>query len=207
MISTCCGCQRYTTRRLPYALERSRHHHTIPRRSGQRRVVPRSCSDSARRARRQNTQSCSGNLASNSFVLVPKSLGSKKTARAPVGSVKSVLMSIENTLFRKKLARVIRDDCTNQASKSKLTRDFNDRPNQNCLSNSLPPPPHKRQSGLRWMTISIVRPAAPRLSISCSTPCEKNADRTAPVSARVRLCSTAKSSPTSTSSRLIPAVA
>src|SRR6185437_711871 len=90
-----------------------------------------------------------GNLASKSLVLVPKSLRLTKTARAPLGRRKSVLMSVEKTLFRKKLVRVIRDDCANQASESKLTRDCNDRPNQNCLSNSLPPPSHKRQSGLR----------------------------------------------------------
>jgi len=34
-------------------------------------------------------------------------------------------MSVENTLFRKKLARVIRDDCANQASESELSRDVN----------------------------------------------------------------------------------
>src|SRR5215469_9686177 len=128
-----------------------------------------------------------------------------KTARAPLVRCKSVLMLVEKTLFRKKLARVIRDDCANQASESKLTRDFNDRPNQNCSSNSLPVPSHKRQSGLRITTIVIVRPAS-HLLMSCNTSCEKSADRTAPVSACVRLCSTAKSNPTNTS-RQIPTVA
>jgi hypothetical protein len=56
------------------------------------------------------------------------------------------------------------------------------------------------------MRIWIVRPA-PHWSTSRSTPWEKSADKTAPVSACVRLCSTAKKSPTSASRRTIPAVA
>jgi hypothetical protein len=59
-----------------------------------------------------------------------------------------------------------------------------------------------RQSGLRITTIVIVRPAS-HLSMSC----EKNADRTALISACVRLCSTTKSSPESAIRRAIPAVA
>src|SRR5271154_748918 len=87
-----------------------------------------------------------GNLASRSLVLVPKSLGLTKTARAPLGSRKSALMSVENTLFRKKLVRVIRDDCANQAPEMELSRDLNDFENQDSLS---APPGHTRQSGLR----------------------------------------------------------
>jgi len=56
------------------------------------------------------------------------------------------------------------------------------------------------------MRISIVRPA-PHWSTSRSTPWQKSADKTAPVSACVRLCSTAKKSPTSASRRTIPTVA
>jgi hypothetical protein len=147
-----------------------------------------------------------GNLASKSLVLVPNSLALTKAARAPLGRCKSVLTSVVRTLFRKKLARVIRDDCANQASESELPRDLNDGANQDCVSNPLPSAEHMRQSGLRRMTISTVRPV-PHLSTSCSTRCEKSADRTAPVSAWVRLCSTAKSNATSTSSRPVPAVA
>ncbi len=90
-----------------------------------------------------------GNLASKSLVLVPKSLALTKPARAPLGRRKSVLTSVEKTLFRKKLARVIRDDCANQASESELPRDLSDGANQDWLSNPLPSTDHMRQSGLR----------------------------------------------------------
>ena len=147
-----------------------------------------------------------GNLASKSPVFAPKSLGLTKMARAPLGRRKSVLTSVENTLFRKKLVRVIRDDCANQGSESELRRDLSEGANQDCASNPLPSRVHMRQSELRRMTISTVRPA-PHLSISGTASCEKSADRIAPVSACVRLCSTAKSSPARTSRRPIPAVA
>lgn len=135
---------------------------------------------------------------SKSLVLVPK-FRSTKTTPVPLGRCKLALMSVENKLFTKKLARVNRDDCANQGSESELTRDINDGASQS-YPNALSFPEHKRQSGLRWMMISTVRPA-PHLSTSCNTPCEKNADRTAPVSACVRRCSAAKSSATTTNSK------
>src|SRR5579871_1990773 len=100
-----------------------------------------------------------GNLDSKSLVLVAKSLALTKAARTPLGRRKSVLMSVEKTLFRKKLARVIRDDCANQGRESELPRNLSDGANQDCPPNHpLPSTEHTRQSGLRRMTISTVRP-------------------------------------------------
>src|SRR5450631_2287215 len=58
--TTCRGGQSHATRRLPCALERTRLHHTVPRRSVPRTVGPRSYSDSVQRARRQKNLNCSG---------------------------------------------------------------------------------------------------------------------------------------------------
>src|SRR5690349_8952612 len=71
-----------------------------------------------------------GNLVSKSINLVGRSLGLTKTASTLLGKRKSAPKFLDNMLFRKKLARVIRDDCANQRPRTELARDFNDCANQ-----------------------------------------------------------------------------
>ena len=122
------------------------------------------------------------------------------------GRCTSALIFLGTALFTKKLTWVIRDDCANQASEMERRLDINDCANQDSpISVS----GHVRQPGLRSMKISIVRPSlhGAVLRMLRKTVCEKNAERTSPVSVCVRFCSTAMSSTISASSRAIPLVA